>query len=160
MHCFICIKKFNELLLVAYREFSSITDEKIRDLRQTHQLKVVAGIESFAKRSTVRNIDEPAGFSKEEMGILYDKFYNVLYYRQQKSQQQQQSKGDRMDYSEFEKFIGSLARWAKFSSSDNKNHHHSNDQDERQSKVGKTFMVRLFKKFDKGEQGSVNFQVK
>ncbi|KAI7850156.1 rab-GTPase-TBC domain-containing protein [Circinella umbellata] len=149
------LTKFNELLLVAYREFSSITDEKVRELRQTHQLKVVAGIESFAKRSTVRNIDETAGFSKEEMGILYDKFYNVLYYRQQKNQQQQQqSKGDRMDYSEFEKFIGSLASWARFSRSNNNSHHHSNDQDERQSKVGKTFMVRLFKKFDKGEQGS------
>ncbi|KAI9244300.1 rab-GTPase-TBC domain-containing protein [Phascolomyces articulosus] len=152
------LTKFNELLLVAYREFSSISDEKIRELRQTHQLKVVAGIESFAKRSTIRNIDDTAGFSKEEMGILYDKFYNVLYYRQ-KQQQQQQTKGDRMDYSEFEKFIGSLASWAQFSRSDN-NHHHvtGNDQDERQSKVGKTFMVRLFKKFDRGEQGSVNLQ--
>ncbi|KAI8142368.1 rab-GTPase-TBC domain-containing protein [Fennellomyces sp. T-0311] len=137
------LTRFNELLLVAYREFSSITDEKIRELRQTHQLKVVAGIESFAKRSTIRNIDETAGFSKEEMGILYDKFYNVLYYRQK------QQKGDRMDYSEFEKFIGSLANWAKFPSSDQ-----PSDQDERQSKVGKTFMVRLFKKFDRGDQGS------
>ncbi|KAI9491137.1 rab-GTPase-TBC domain-containing protein [Zychaea mexicana] len=142
------LTRFNELLLVAYREFSIISDEKIRELRQTHQLKVVAGIESFAKRSTIRNIDETAGFSKEEMGILYDKFYNVLYYRQK-----QQQKGDRMDYSAFEKFIGTLADWAKFPMSE-----HPSDQDERQNKVGKTFMVRLYKKFDRGDQGSVNLQ--
>ncbi|KAI9311928.1 rab-GTPase-TBC domain-containing protein [Dichotomocladium elegans] len=136
------LTRFNELLLVAYREFSSVTDEKIREMRQTHQLKVVAGIESFAKRSTLRNIDDTAGLEKDELGIIYDKFYNVQYYRAK------EKGGERMDYDAFEIFIGSLASWAKFSAKDREA-----DQ-ERHYKVGKTFLVRLFKLFDRGEQGS------
>lgn len=120
----------------------------MRELRQTHQLKVVAGIESFAKRSTVRNIDDTAGLDKEELGIVYDKFYNVLYYRQR------QQKGDRMDYDAFELFLGSLASWAKMSAED-----HEADR-ERQLKVGKTFMLRLFESFDRSRQGSITLQVR
>ncbi|KAI7876665.1 TBC-domain-containing protein [Lichtheimia hyalospora FSU 10163] len=140
------LTRFNELLLVAYREFGNITDDKIREMRQTHQLKVVAGIESFAKRSTLRNIDETAGLDKEELGIIYDKFHNVQYYRTK------EKGSERMDYEAFEILIGNLASWAKFSQKNKEG-----DQ-ERQRKVGKTFLVRLFKRFDKGEQGGLSLQ--
>lgn len=140
------LTRFNELLLVAYREFGSITDDKIREMRQTHQLKVVAGIESFAKRSTLRNIDDTAGLDKEELGIIYDKFHNVQYYRTK------EKGSERMDYAAFEILIGNLASWAKFSQKNKEG-----DQ-ERQLKVGKTFLVRLFKRFDKGDQGGLSLQ--
>lgn len=132
---------------MAYREFGSITDDKIREMRQTHQLKVVAGIESFAKRSTLRNIDDTAGLDKEELGIIYDKFHNVQYYRTK------EKGSERMDYAAFEILIGNLASWAKFSQKNEEG-----DQ-ERQLKVGKTFLVRLFKRFDKGDQGGLSLQV-
>ncbi|KAI7892057.1 rab-GTPase-TBC domain-containing protein [Mucor mucedo] len=146
------LTKFNELLLVAYREFSSVTDELVRELRQTHQLKVVAGIESFTKRSAVRNIENTAGLDKSELGIVYDKFYNVLYYKQQKSTERNDS---RMDQKSFQLFLGSLATWAKM----------TDDNDgERQLKVAQNFFQQLFKDVIIGVgsiyKGDLNSQIK
>ncbi|KAI8637470.1 rab-GTPase-TBC domain-containing protein [Parasitella parasitica] len=149
------LTKFNELLLVAYREFSSVTDELIRELRQTHQLKVVAGIESFTKRSAVRNIENTAGLDKAELGIIYDKFYNVLYYKQQKRAERNDSK---MDLQSFEIFIGSLASWAKIESED-----YQSDR-QRQLKVAKNFLNQLFHDIIIGvgsiHTGDLNSQIK
>lgn len=81
------------------------------------------------------------------MGVIYDKFYNVLYYRQK------QKGGDRMDYDAFETFLGSLADWAKNTADDQAAA--VADQD----KVGKIFKGRLFNKFDAAHQGSISLQV-
>ncbi|KAI9339139.1 rab-GTPase-TBC domain-containing protein [Pilaira anomala] len=132
------LTRFNELLLVAYREFSNVTDELVRELRQTHQLKVVAGIESFTKRSAVRNIEDAAGLDKTELGIVYDKFYNVLYYKQNSRAERNDS---RMDFKSFQLFMGSLARWAAKKSAEE-------EADERQLKVAHNFFSQLFKVFD------------
>lgn len=134
-------------MLVAYREFSSVTDELVRELRQTHQLKVVAGIESFTKRSAVRNIENTAGLDKSELGIVYDKFYNVLYYKQQKSTERNDS---RMDQKSFQLFLASLASWAKMTDNDG----------ERQRKVAQNFFHQLFKVFDRHQTQSLCLQVK
>lgn len=129
--------------MVAYREFSNITDELVRELRQTHQLKVVAGIESFTKRSAVRNVDNTAGLDKEELGIIYDKFYNVLYYKNHQSKQ-------RMELEAFETFIGSIASWSKIDA----------HEEERQVKVAKTFFQRLFGVFDIQSNHNLSLQVR
>ncbi|KAI9252176.1 rab-GTPase-TBC domain-containing protein [Helicostylum pulchrum] len=141
------LTRFNELLLVAYREFSNVTDELVRELRQTHQLKVVAGIESFTKRSAVRNIENTAGLDKQELGIVYDKFYNVLYYKQ-KSMERNDS---RMDMKSFQLFIGSLAPWAKVESN-------QENQDELQYKVAQKFFNQLFKLFDVNNTQSLSLK--
>ncbi|CAO3607615.1 unnamed protein product [Cunninghamella echinulata] len=159
------LTKFNELLLVAYREFGSITDEKIRELRQTHQLKVVAGIESFTKRSTIRNIENTAGLDKDELGIVYDKFYNVLYYKQKGKDDSMETNNNnsnnnnnnnnsvaRMDLASFEMFFGSLASWAKLTNKDYE------PERERQLKVGKQFLARLFGTFDTLQSGTISLQ--
>lgn len=139
-------------MLVAYREFNNITDELVRELRQTHQLKVVAGIESFTKRSAVRNIENAAGLDKAELGIIYDKFYNVLYYKQ-KSTAADRHDSTKMDLKSFEIFIGSLASWAKIESED-----YQPDR-ERQLKVAKNFLNQLFKVFDTHHTQTLAFQV-
>ncbi|KAI7901275.1 rab-GTPase-TBC domain-containing protein [Cokeromyces recurvatus] len=144
------LTKFNELLLVAYREFSNVTDELVRELRQTHQLKVVAGIESFTKRSAVRNLDNTAGLNKTELGIIYDKFYNVLYYKQQQPATSHNESSSKMDFRSFEIFIGSLAPWAKIDGEDQNN--------ERQLKVAKNFLHQLFEIFDIHHTQSISFQ--
>ncbi|KAI8099636.1 rab-GTPase-TBC domain-containing protein [Halteromyces radiatus] len=163
------LTKFNELLLVAYREFGNITDEKVRELRQTHQLKVVAGIESFTKRSTIRNIDNTAGLNKDELSVIYDKFYNVLYYKQHhrhdrydpstpssssssSSATNTNSTVSRMDLTSFETFFGSLANWAKLTNQDYE------PERERQLKVGKLLLERLFALFDVTNSGTVSLQ--
>ncbi|KAI7865927.1 rab-GTPase-TBC domain-containing protein [Spinellus fusiger] len=140
------LTKFNELLLVAYREFGMITDEKIRELRQTHQLKVVAGIESFTKRSAIRNLSCHQ-LTKEELSILYDKFYNVLYYKQPSTERSD----SRMDLVSFELFVKSLAAWAR--NSDDKEF----DQ-ELQEKVAKRFMKQLFQQWDGTGAGTLSLQ--
>ncbi|KAI8069912.1 rab-GTPase-TBC domain-containing protein [Gongronella butleri] len=159
------LTKFNELLLVAYREFGNVTDDKIRELRQTHQLKVVAGIESFTKRSALRNIDNAAGLTKDELGVIYDKFFNVLYYKHAKHPAAQ---GDavaferpdntaaatttRMDTNDFPLFFGSLASWAKTTQEDQE------PDRERQRKVGDQFLARLFETFDTTKAGTISLQ--
>lgn len=123
-----------------------MTDELVRELRQTHQLKVVAGIESFTKRSAVRNIEDTAGLDKAELGILYDKFYNVLYYKQKKSTER-----NNMDAKSFPLFIGSIASWAKIESTE--------ADAERQLVVAKNFFNQLFQIFDKNHTSSLSLQV-
>ncbi|KAI8367363.1 rab-GTPase-TBC domain-containing protein [Choanephora cucurbitarum] len=141
------LTKFNELLLVAYREFSNITDELVRELRQTNQLKVVAGIESFTKRSAIRNLDDTAGLDKTELGIVYDKFHNVLYYKQQTDRND-----SKMDLPSFETFIGTIASWAKIEQED-----HQPERD-RQLKVAKNFLQQLFKSFDIHDTHHLSFK--
>ncbi|KAG1492701.1 hypothetical protein G6F47_011236 [Rhizopus delemar] len=136
------LTKFNELLLVAYREFSSVTDEVVRELRQTHQLKVVAGIESFTKRSAIRNIANTAKLDKEELGVIYDKFQNVLYYHEH----------TQMNLASFEIFIGSLASWAKMNAEDQQ------PEMQRQLKVAKNFIQQLFDQFDVKKKQNIDLQ--
>lgn len=121
-----------------------MTDELVRELRQTHQLKVVAGIESFTKRSAVRNIENTGGLDKTELGIVYDKFYNVLYYKQKSTARND----SRMDLQSFQLFLGSLASWAKMK-----------EDGERQVKVAQNFFHQLFKVFDIQQTQSLSLQV-
>jgi hypothetical protein len=129
-----------------------VTDELVRELRQTHQLKVVAGIESFTKRSAVRNIQNAAGLDKQELGIIYDKFYNVLYYKKQEIQQQKNNRRQEMDSKSFALFIGSLASWAKIDQ-------HEGDEEQRQLKVAHNFFAQLFMVFDIQRNSSLSLQV-
>ncbi|KAI9006577.1 rab-GTPase-TBC domain-containing protein [Phycomyces nitens] len=142
------LTKFNALLLVAYREFNGITSERISELRRSHQPKVVAGIGSFTKRSALRNLDNSGNLTKEEQSVVYDKFYNVLYYKKATGERHD----SRMDKHSFELLMGSLASWAKVSSDDQEF-----DQ-ERQAKVSGHFMKRLFKIFDATNTGSLSLQ--
>ncbi|KAL0092742.1 rab-GTPase-TBC domain-containing protein [Phycomyces blakesleeanus] len=147
------LTKFNALLLVAYREFNGITGEKITELRRSHQPKVVAGIGSFTKRSALRNLDHSGNLTKEEQSIVYDKFYNVLYYKKVTNEQKQQPRYDsRVDQASFELLMCSFAKWAKLSSDDQ-----AFDQ-ERQAKVSSHFMNRLFKQFDTNNMNSLSLQ--
>ncbi|KAG0243797.1 hypothetical protein BGW41_001309 [Actinomortierella wolfii] len=108
------LTKFNELMLVAYKEFDSVTPELVAELRRNHQLKVVHNIGSFTKRSALRNI-QPGKFSKEEMSVLYDRYYNALFYRQQQQQRAGSSKNNEvraLDQNTFVSFLSSMCHWA------------------------------------------------
>ncbi len=89
------VTRFQELMVVAFKEFSGITNATIADLRQKNKEAVVNNIESFTKRTAIRNLGpESKVLSTEELGGLYDRFYGVLYERQQRhllfKQQQEQ----------------------------------------------------------------------
>ncbi|CAG8672834.1 4282_t:CDS:10 [Cetraspora pellucida] len=150
------ITKFNELLVVAFKEFASITTESLIELRKTHQLKVVHNIESFTKRSVIRNLQNTLKFSKEDISIIYDKFSTAQFYGKQKSDSRTDS---RMNVNTFYSFLGSIADWAKLENNDLIN---DNDTVLRDSQghrlVGYKIINKLFDYFDRLSSGGITLQ--
>ncbi|QDS69535.1 hypothetical protein FKW77_007629 [Venturia effusa] len=85
------VTKFQELMVVAFKEFAGITQETITKQRGLHKEAVLHNIENFAKRTSIRNLGpESKKLSTNDLGYLYDRFYGVLYDRQQRMQMQQE----------------------------------------------------------------------
>jgi hypothetical protein len=81
------VTRFQELMVVAFKEFSGITQDTIAKQRSQHKEAVLGSIESFAKRTSIRNLGpESKKLSTNDLGFLYDRFYDVLYDRQQRAQ--------------------------------------------------------------------------
>lgn len=79
------VTRFQELMVVAFREFAGITHSSITELRLKNKDAVLNNIESFAKRTAIRNLGPDSKLlTTEELGALYDRFYGVLYERQQR----------------------------------------------------------------------------
>lgn len=72
------ITRFQELLLVSFREFSVITDETILSERRRFRSEIIHSIESFSKRSAVRNLKSLGRFNKEQAGLVYDALYKAM----------------------------------------------------------------------------------
>ncbi|KAI9478329.1 MAG: rab-GTPase-TBC domain-containing protein [Benjaminiella poitrasii] len=104
------LTKFNEVMLTAYREFSLVTNGMVEELRNQNQLKVGAGIESFTKRTIIRNLKDTAMFSKEDIGIIYDKYFGALYYASHEAGSKPESK---MNRDTFQSMLASMTPWAK-----------------------------------------------
>ena len=87
------VTRFQELMVVAFKEFSGITHSSITELRLKNKDAVLNNIESFAKRTAIRNLGPDSKLlSTDELGALYDRFYNILYERQQRDMMIQQEK--------------------------------------------------------------------
>ena len=81
------ITKFQELLVVALQEFSGVTQQTISDQRNKHKNAVLENIENFAKRTSIRNLGpDSKALSTNDLGFLYDRFYGILYEREQRQQ--------------------------------------------------------------------------
>lgn len=72
------ITKFQELLVTAFKEFRVVTNQWIHDLRAKHEAPVLSDIESYAKRTQLRNIPKPHNISNDQCGVIYDTFYAAL----------------------------------------------------------------------------------
>ena len=72
------ITRFQELLLVSFREFVVITDDSILAERRKHRGEIVHNIESFSKRAAIRNLKSLERFSKDQVGLVYDAWYNSI----------------------------------------------------------------------------------
>jgi len=72
------ITKFQELLLVSFREFSVITDDLIFSERKRFRSEIIHSIETFSKRSAVRNLKSLGRFTKEQAGLIYDALYHSM----------------------------------------------------------------------------------
>lgn len=81
------VTKFQELMVVAFKEFAGITQSTISEQRAKHKNAVLDNIESFAKRTSIRNLGpESKRLSMDDLGFLYDRFYGILYEREQRMQ--------------------------------------------------------------------------
>ena len=81
------VTKFQELMVVAFKEFAGITQSMISEQRAKHKDAVLNNIESFAKRTSIRNLGpESKRLSMDDLGFLYDRFYGTLYEREQRMQ--------------------------------------------------------------------------
>ncbi|KAF8463866.1 rab-GTPase-TBC domain-containing protein [Kalaharituber pfeilii] len=79
------VTRFQELIVVAFKEFSGITQNTIAEQRAKHKDTVLASIESFAKRTQLRNLGpESKRLTPNDLGSTYDRFYRVLYERQER----------------------------------------------------------------------------
>ncbi|KAF8074543.1 rab-GTPase-TBC domain-containing protein [Lyophyllum atratum] len=72
------ITRFQELLLVSFREFSVITDDMILGERKRFRSEIIHSIESFSKRSAVRNLRTLGRFTKDQAGLIYDALYKAM----------------------------------------------------------------------------------
>ncbi|KAF5017363.1 hypothetical protein F66182_10714 [Fusarium sp. NRRL 66182] len=87
------VTRFQELMVVAFKEFAGITHSSITELRLKNKDAVLSNIENFAKRTAIRNLGpESKLLSTDELGSLYDRFYSILYERQQRDLIIQQEK--------------------------------------------------------------------
>ncbi|KAK4199698.1 hypothetical protein QBC40DRAFT_281276 [Triangularia verruculosa] len=79
------VTRFQELMVVAFKEFAGITHNSITELRLKNKDAVLNNIESFAKRTAIRNLGPDSKLlNADELAALYDRFYGVLYERQQR----------------------------------------------------------------------------
>lgn len=90
------VTKFQELLVVAFKEFASITQSTISEQRAKHKDAVLDSIESFAKRTSIRNLGpDSKRLNTEDLGFVYDRFYSILYEQEQRMQMMRESSGRR-----------------------------------------------------------------
>lgn len=81
------VTRFQELMVVAFKEFAGITQNTIAEQRAKHKDAVLDNIESFAKRTSIRNLGpDSKRLSVDDLGFLYDRFYGILYEREQRMQ--------------------------------------------------------------------------
>src|SRR5690606_37780813 len=79
------VTRFQELMVVAFKEFSGITHSTIIEERAKHKEPVLKDIENFAKRTQLRNLGpDSKKLDKEDLSNVYDRFYKVLYERQER----------------------------------------------------------------------------
>lgn len=81
------ITRFQELMVTAFKEFSGITQALVSEHRAKHKDVVLDNIENFAKRTSIRNLGpDSKRLSVDDLGFLYDRFYGILYEREQRTQ--------------------------------------------------------------------------
>ncbi|OJD32308.1 gtpase activating protein [Diplodia corticola] len=201
------VTRFQELMVIAFKEFAGITQNTISEQRAKHKDAVLDNIENFAKRTSLRNLgSESKKLSMNDLGFLYDRFYGVLYERQQRAQQAKQEEerkeraskmrasqlitgfsfgGDvekgrvalgpsptQMDYDAFREFLAGIAKWAVTDSptppGEQEKQVHSyfgGNRPKVNSQWGSgpepadhEFMQRIFQKWNKGDEETLNLQ--
>lgn len=81
------VTRFQELMVVAFKEFSGITSATVQEQRAKHKDAVMSSIESFAKRTQLRNLGaESKRLKPDELSAVYDRYHATIYDRQMRLQ--------------------------------------------------------------------------
>lgn len=72
------ITKFQELLVVAFKEFSVIEESTIEKHRNKHRDSIFLNISSFVKRTEIRNLPKTPNLDQNDLSVLYDRFYSIV----------------------------------------------------------------------------------
>ncbi|EJD07449.1 TBC-domain-containing protein [Fomitiporia mediterranea MF3/22] len=120
------ITRFQELLLVAFREFSVITDETIQSERRKFRGEIIRSIESFAKRSALRSLRRTGRFNKEQLGLIYDALFKAICIEpavvnekiptmllNTELSEEQQKQETRIGLKTFKLFLSEICTWAR-----------------------------------------------
>lgn len=130
------ITKFQELMVIAFKEFGPVvTDQVIEEYRARHEREVRENIEQFAKRTQLRNLKKPHFLTRDEMGVVYDKFFSVVT----------ESKPD-LSHTQFVTFMSGLVDWMQPKYA------------ERSELEKHSFVHRLFTLWDTESQNSLSLQ--
>ncbi|KAJ3127151.1 hypothetical protein HK098_006699 [Nowakowskiella sp. JEL0407] len=162
------ITKFNQLMLTAYREFQSVSHEQIVELRKSHQLKVIHGLDIYAKKSMVRNLKQSFKFSREELLYLCNMYFDVIYYSKKAKKDIVIADGEKpktfigppIDVSQFKRVMGKIATWADLEKDAIEQQSRlGTDAGSQKTVVGSQFLESLFRDvFDKDHDGKIDFQ--
>ncbi|KAH7105928.1 TBC-domain-containing protein [Auriculariales sp. MPI-PUGE-AT-0066] len=118
------ITKFQELLLVAFREFSVITDEMIHNERRRFRGEIIHGIESFSKRAAIRHLKSFRRFGKDQIGLVYDVLFKAICIAPppvslnppvtaSNANGEHERPETRIDINTFRVFLSDIATWAR-----------------------------------------------
>ena len=157
------VTRFMELFVVAFKEFSVITNQTILDQRSKYKNAVLSNIESFARRTTIRNLHDHGKLSQEDLGILYDRFNNALFTEQGRvGLGQVQGQTTRMDYETFRTFLCGIATWAQERDEEpaikNERNRALSAGVEKEVPAEHPFLHRLFRRWDRDMVGTLSLQ--
>ncbi|ODQ81251.1 hypothetical protein BABINDRAFT_160628 [Babjeviella inositovora NRRL Y-12698] len=132
------VTKFQELLVVAFKEFANISDEMISQQRDRHRDKVFEGVENFVKRTQIRNLPKTKNLAQAQLSNIYSRFYGV----QSHAVDIGDDGGSLMDYYAFTELMAGIAPWGSVDHSLPLNR--------------KDFMHRLFSTWDCENRGGLS----
>lgn len=72
------VTKFQELLIVAFKEFSNVDDAMIEKERGKHRGGIMTNVESFIKKSQIRALPRVHNLNAQHISNIYDRFYESI----------------------------------------------------------------------------------
>lgn len=120
------ITRFQQLLVIAFREFGIITNDLVDQERKRFRQQIVQEIEGFARRSAIRNLKDYGHFSKAQVSLIYDHVVESIYRARNApdsltggekpvtvSDPKQDLKEMRVNFTTFRIFLSEMATWAR-----------------------------------------------
>jgi len=130
------ITKFQQLLVIAFREFSIVSNDTIESERKRFRQQIVEEIEGFARRCAIRNLKDHGRFSKAQLYVnckftnirtlIYDHVVEAIYRARHAPESltlgdqvpasvdpMQDLKEMRVNLTTFRLFLGEIFTWAR-----------------------------------------------